>query len=256
MASKLAALITGGGRGIGKAISKRLSEDRDRACLIVGRTEKSLRETASEIEAGGGSCAVVVGDITEPATLDAIQAELTRLDWSVSSLILNAGIGKGGPTGSFPPALFDEIMKLNVSSCLPLIQLVLPGMTARSSGTICFISSIAGLRGLGHETAYSVSKHAQIGFAKSLALEYGKQGICVVPICPGFVESEMTDRSIASLARRKSIGHDEARAIIEKVNPQRRIIPAEEVAEMVSFVCSGKVPALSGHPIILTGGAS
>lgn len=251
---KLCALVTGGGKGIGRAISLRMALNAP--VLMIGRSEAPLSDTKKAIESAGGEAEYLVLDLRDDDGATLLSAKLEDLGWSVASLILNAGIGKSGPTGSFPRSDFDEIYTVNVAAALPLIQLAIPAMTDRRSGTICFISSIAGIRGVGFDAAYSAAKHAQIGFARSLALEVGKNGICVVPICPGFVASEMTDRSIASLARRKGIGPDAAREQIARTNPQRRIIPAEEVAEMVAFVCSGKVPSLGGSPIILSGGAT
>lgn len=251
---KLCALVTGGGKGIGRSISLRMA--REAPVLMIGRNEEPLAATKRTIECAGGQTDYLALDMRDADLVDPLAAKLGQLGWSVSSLVLNAGIGKSGPTGSFSRSAFDEIYTVNVSAALPLVQLVLPAMTERRSGSICFVSSIAGLRGVAFDAAYAAAKHAQIGFARSLALEVGKNGICVVPICPGFVESEMTDRSIASLANRKGIALDAAREQIGRTNPQRRIIPAEEVAEMVAFVCSGKVPSLNGSPIILSGGAT
>lgn len=246
------ALITGGGRGIGAAITARLSKELP--VVIVGRREESLTATKKLLEAAGGEVEYIAGDVTDILTVEAINALLTTRNWRVVSLILNAGIGKSGSTTDFDSALFARVMEVNCTANLPLIQCVLPGMIKKNSGTICFISSIAALKGISHDAAYCASKHAQIGLARALAAEYGRYGISVVPICPGFVESEMTDRSIQSLASRRKITPDEARERLEKVSSQRRIIPAEEVAEIVAFVCSGKVPSLSGSPLVLSGG--
>ena len=127
-------------------------------------------------------------------------------------------------------------------------------MVKQKSGAICIMSSIAGLKGIKYSAAYSSSKHALIGLAKSLAQEYGKYGIVTVPVCPGFVESDMTTRTIRGLMERNKISEEEARARVAKTNPQKRIIPAEEVAEIISFICSNKAPSLSGNPLILSGG--
>ena len=121
-------------------------------------------------------------------------------------------------------------------------------------GVICLISSISGVKGYAYTAAYTASKHALVGLAKSLAQEYGRQGIVIVPICPGFVASEMTTRTIRGVMKRHGLSEEAAEQRVVRANPQRRIIPAEEVAEMVAFVCSGKVPSLSGNPLLLSGG--
>jgi len=94
-----------------------------------------------------------------------------------------------------------------------------------------------------------------VGLARSLALEYAKHGIVVVPICPGFVESDMTDRTIAGQVKFRGLSQEDARTRVENFNPQKRIIPAAEIAEAVALVSSGKVASLNGHPLVLTGGA-
>jgi NAD(P)-dependent dehydrogenase (short-subunit alcohol dehydrogenase family) len=117
------------------------------------------------------------------------------------------------------------------------------------------MSSLSGLIGSKLNTAYVASKHALVGLAKALAQDHGKDGIVTVALCPGYVETEMTERSIRKRMEMYGLSREDALAKIVRTNPQQRIIPAEEVAEMVAFICSGKVPSLSGAAIALTGGA-
>lgn len=251
-AQKLVALVTGGGRGVGRAISVRLAKEQP--VVIAGRTLASLVETQQLIAAEGGEALYVVGDITCNETAEKISALLQQQQWSINTLVLNAGVGKSGSSEGFPLETFRQILDVNVVASFRLAQAFLPPMIERRAGTICVISSLGGLKGISHDAAYAASKHALVGMARSLAVEYGKYGISVVPICPGFVESEMTDRSIASCAERHGISLAGARARIEATSPQRRIIPPEEVAEVVAFLSSGKVPSLSGSPLIMAGG--
>jgi len=248
-----AALITGGGRGIGAAIAKRLA--RDLPVFLVGRTRTSLESVRREITRSGGTVEICDCDVTNPKASSHLETRLKTLGWRISSLILNAGVGKSCATETLEFRDFFRTMHVNTLSSLDFVKLVLPQMIEQRAGTICFLSSVLGLRGFTHDAAYVTSKHAQIGFARALACEYGKYGISVVPICPNFVESEMTTRAITSLAERKEINIAQATDSIARVTPQRRIIPAKEVAEVVAFVCSGLVPSLSGNPLILGGGA-
>src|SRR5207245_2801127 len=103
------------------------------------------------------------------------------------------------------------------------------------------------------DAAYTASKHALVGLARSLALEYGKHGIVIVPLCPGFVESQMTDRAVSGLMKRQGLSHDEARQRIASTSPQRRILPAAELADVVALICSGAIAAVSGNPLVLGG---
>jgi 3-hydroxybutyrate dehydrogenase len=247
-----ASIVTGGGRGIGRAIARRLA--REGPVVIVGRTRGDLDSIRDQIVAQGGRAEPCEGDVADPATaIRARDAALAR-GWVVHNLICNAGIGKSGPTATFDPALWRTIFDVNVHGSFHFIQACLPAMIERQAGAIVLMSSVAGVRGLAFDAAYTATKHALVGLARALALEVGKRGIVVVPVCPGFVESEMTRRAIAGLMERHGISEPEAEAKVAATNPQKRIIPAEEVAEAVALVCSGLVPALGGSPLILGGG--
>jgi NAD(P)-dependent dehydrogenase (short-subunit alcohol dehydrogenase family) len=245
-------IITGGGRGIGKAISERLAQDS--AVLIVGRNRPDLEDTCAAIQQSGAKALFLTGDVSNPEVARAAVEMCRRDGFHIRNLICNAGIGKSGPTASFDLQTWNDIFAVNLTGSLHFIQSCLPEMVEQKAGTICFISSIAGVKGYAYTAAYNSSKHAQIGLARSLALEYGKHGISIVPICPSYVESEMTRRSISGVMNRRGVSEKEAEEVIKRTNPQRRIIPQAEVAEMVAFVCSGRVPSLSGNPLIMSGG--
>ncbi len=246
-------IITGASRGIGRAIALRMA--REGAVLAVGRTEADLQSVCAEITKSGGTADFVVGDVADPATAQAALAKVTARQWTVANLVCNAGIGKGGPSHTFDQAMWKSIFAVNVDGTFWFAQAFLPAMVAQKSGSISIISSSAGLSGVKYDAAYCSSKHALVGLARSLALEYAKHGIVVVPICPGFVESDMTDRTIAGQVKFRGLSQEDARTRVENFNPQKRIIPAAEIAEAVALVSSGKVASLNGHPLVLTGGA-
>lgn len=248
-----ATIITGGGRGIGRAIALRMAHET--ALVLVGRTETDLQSLCQEIRNRGGFADYIIGDVAKPATARRAVAKVKKNGWQLRNLVVNAGIGKGGVTHSFDRKLWKEIFAVNVDGALYFAQECLPIMVEQQSGTISFINSISGIKGFKYDAAYTASKHAQLGLARSLALEYAKHGIVVVPICPHFVESDMTRRTVAGLVRHRGMTEAEAEETIKNTNPQKRIIPAEEVAEAVALVASGKLPSLNGHPMMLTGGA-
>lgn len=251
MKTKGCCIITGAGRGIGRAIALRMASDM--SVVLVGKTTSSIEAVGNEAFGNGGNVCPIVGDVTDPQV--AKRAALhAASDGPPMHLICNAGVSWSGETHLFDFARWKETFDVNVNGALHFIQACLPSMLREKRGTIVLMSSMAGIRGYSHIAAYTASKHALVGMAKALAKEYGKHGIVTVAVCPGFVESDMTTRSIKSLARRRNITEEVARTVIERVNPQCRIIPAEEVAEMVAFVCSGKVPSLSGSVIEMSGG--
>ncbi len=249
MTSSDVTIITGGGRGIGRAITLRLG--RETNVLVVGRSEPELESVVAEITKAGGRAIYVQGDVRDPATAERAVERAQSEKWRIRSLVCNAGVGKSSPTHELSDEMWANILDTNLSGAFYFSRAVLPIMRANRQGSICFIGSTASFRGFSHEAAYTASKHAVVGLAKAIAAEYGKDGIVSVPVCPNFVEGEMTDRTISGLANRRGISIQEARSIVERKNPQRRIIPAEEVAEVVAFVCSGAAPGVSGQPIIL-----
>ena len=250
--ARAVSIITGGGRGIGRAIALRSAQDT--AVLVIGRTEVDLVDVCREISSTGGDAAYIVGDITDPATARHAVTLAHEKGWMVRDLVCNAGIGKSGALETFDAQTWKDIFDVNVNGAFHFIQACLPPMLEAKRGNVILVSSIAGLKGYAFNSAYVASKHALVGLARSMALEYGARGITTVAICPGFVESEMTDRVIHGVMQRHGIDENAARARVAKSNPQRRILPAEEVAEAVAFVCSGKVPSLSGNPMVLSGG--
>lgn len=252
MTANAVSIVTGGGRGIGRAITLRLAQEG--AVVVVGRTEADLLSICDQVRTAGGAAELVVGNVADPNTATrAVQAALAG-GRAIQNLVLNAGIGKGGPSHEFDLDIWRQIMDVNVNGSFYFAQACLPHMVERQSGTICIISSILGLRGRKYDTAYTTSKHALVGMAKALGQEYAKHGIVVVPLCPGFVESDMTRNTIANLVKYRGMSADEAEQAIRDTNPQRRIIPAEEVAELIALVCSGRINCLNGNPLILTGG--
>ncbi len=247
-------IVTGASRGIGRAIVKGLSKDTH--ILAVARNFRDLPSLQDEIIDGNFRHKIesIIGDVSNPKTaLRVIRMAVTN-NWKIKNLICNAGIGTSGATHTLDFKEWQKIFDVNVNGCFHFVRACLPSMLEQGFGNICIMSSTAGLKGYSHNAAYVASKHALVGFAKALAIEYGKYGITVVPICPGFVESDMTTRTINGVANRRNISYQEARVIVEKVNPQKRILAQQEIVEAVKFICSGNARALSGNPLILSGG--
>lgn len=240
-------VITGGGRGIGRAITQRMAKDTP--VLVIGRTQADLELTCNEINSSGGHARFYVGDVADPTT-----AKSAIAGARVTNLVCNAGIGKGGATETYSTDLWNQILRTNVDGAFHFIQACLPSMIHNRDGNIVLMSSILGLQGSSHNMAYVASKHALVGMARALSYEHGKNGITAIAVCPGFVAGEMTDRSIASHAARHGITLEDSKKKISKVNPQQRLIPPEEIAEAVAFICSGKASSLAGNPFVMSGG--
>lgn len=243
------AIITGGGHGLGRAIALRLAIDQP--VIIIGRDTDRLHETQQAVQAMGGVIHVVVGDIRDDHTFTSCLNTVRKQEWTISILVCNAGVGKTAPLHETSSGHWQAVLDTNVTSVHRWVSAVLPHMIAKQIGTICVISSVAGLHGVAYDSAYSASKHALVGLGKSMALEYGKYGIAVQILCPGFIAGDMTNRSITALAKRKGIDEVTARAIIAKQNPMKDIMPPEDVAETVAYLCTPAGRHLSGNPIVL-----
>lgn len=247
-----ATIVTGAGRGIGRAAALRLAQEGP--LVLVGLTRAHLDAVANDVLARDGRAAVVEGDVADAATAERAVAAARAEGWTIGALVASAGIGKGGALHEFSSEDWKRLFDVNVHGAFHFVRAALPDMLAAGSGAICLVASVAGVKGYAYSAGYSATKHALVGLARSMAKEYGKKGIVTVPICPGFVDTDMARRTIDGLAKHRGITEAEAREKIARVNPQRRIIPPEEVAEAIAFVLSGKVPALSGEPMLLGGG--
>jgi NAD(P)-dependent dehydrogenase (short-subunit alcohol dehydrogenase family) len=251
---RLAAIVTGGGRGIGRAITVRLA--RSQPVVAVGRTEDDLLSVCAEVTANGELAIPCAGDIADAAT-SRRAVELARdHGWSVGHLVCNAGMGKGGKTETFPLDLWRRIFEVNVHGCFQFVQACLPEMLAQGGGTITIMSSLAGVRGVAYDAAYTATKHALVGLARSLLLEYSGRGITTVALCPGFVAGEMTTRTIRGVMSRRGLSEVEAEQRVASKCPAGRILPPEEIAEVIALVGDGRLAdaetlaGQGGYPLI------
>jgi len=251
MPNQSVTIVTGGGRGIGRAIALRMSALT--SVIVVGRTESDLQSVCAEIEAGGGQAAYCVGDVSDPATAQATIDLAALKGWTIRNLVCNAGIGKGGALHTIAPAVWDEMFAVNVRGTYLFARACLPPMIEQKGGSIAIISSTVGLKGQKYDAAYSATKFALVGLAQSLAAEVKKHNIVVVPLCPGFVETEMTRRTVAGLVKHRGMSEAEAEALLAKTNLQGRILLPEELAEAVAFCATTTDAKVSGAAMELIG---
>lgn len=247
-----AAVVTGGGRGIGRSIALRLATEG--AVIAVGRSLADLESLTHELHPH--EIIPLCGDVTDPQLARDVVGLAHERGLHVKHVVHNAGIGKSGPTENFDVDLWKSIFAVNVHALLYLAQAFVPDMLAQGSGTITVMSSLAGVEGVPYDAAYCASKHAVVGLVRSMALEYRETGIGVYALCPSYVESDMTTRTIQGLMRRKNIDETEARSRIERHCPSGRILAAEEIAETVAALGRRDVSAAltlaksGGYPIL------
>jgi 3-oxoacyl-[acyl-carrier protein] reductase len=244
-----ATIITGGGKGLGKAIAFRMCLEGP--VLLVGRTESALKETCEIITDSGYEANYLVADVTDPGSgYDAV-FEVHCLGWAVRNLVCNAGMGESGPITDISPDGWHRMFNVNVHGTYHFIKACLPEMVKYRKGSISIISSIAAFAGFKNDSGYCATKAALNSIAESVSLEANKHGIPVAAICPGYVEGDMTTSSINNLALYKNITRREAADQIANRNIQKRILQPWEIAEAVAFLATPAAMPYSGIPIIL-----
>lgn len=242
------ALVTGGGRGIGRAVAAALSEA-GAVVTVLGRN----RATLDEAVAAGAAGFAVTADVADAASVKAAVAEAAARQ-PIDILIANAGAAESAPFGRSDAALFQRMMDINLMGLVHATQAVLPGMQERRRGRVIAIASTAGLKGYAYVSAYSAAKHAVIGLVRSLALETAKSGVTVNAVCPGFTETDLLEGSIDNIMRKTGRSREQAVAELSKHNPQARLVTPSEVADAVLWLCGEGASAITGQAIAVAGG--
>lgn len=242
------ALVTGGGRGIGRAIAAAL-KSRGLTVSIVGRDRGVLDEA---VTAGDADRAAAL-DVTDETAVKTTLADMAA-DRPVDIVVANAGAAETGPFLRSDAQHFRRMLDVNLIGTVNVFQAALPGMIERRSGRLIAIASTAAHRGYPYVSAYVAAKHAVLGLVKSLALETATTGVTVNAVSPGYADTEMVGRALQTI--KDKAGLDEAAALAQLVrdNPQRRLIAPAEVAEAVLYLCGPHSGAITGQSLLLNGG--
>ena len=248
--SRPVAFVTGAGRGVGRAIALRLSRD-GYALALAGRTAAPLAATADEIRAAGAAVLAVRCDVASRAEVDAAVSAAEAALGVVDVLVNNAAMAESAPFASMPDALWDRTIGINLTGTYNCMRRIAPGMFERRRGRIINIASTAGKAGYPYTAAYVASKHGVLGLTRAVALEAVRFGVTVNAICPGWIDSEMTDTSIARIAERTGRTPADARRTLETMNPSGRLIQPSEVADLCAYLASEAGADRNGEAIDL-----
>ena len=244
-------LITGGGRGIGRAIALAFAEP-GATVAIAARTTAELDHTAGEVRERGGEAIALTLDVTNAASVSRAFAALRERAASLHVLVNNAGIGGGQPVEGSDEQAWRRILDTNVAGTYLVSREALPLM--QPGGRIVNMSSVLGRFGVPGYTAYCASKHAVIGFTRALALELAPRAITVNALCPGWVDTEMATEGMTLGAAATGTTYDEFRRRALNAVPIKRIIQPEEVAGLVRFLASRAAAAITGQTYNICGG--
>lgn len=247
-ASRPVALVTGAGRGVGADVSRLLASNGYRVALTA-RSADQLHQTADTCE---GETLVIAGDITSAQFVDALFDEIEQTWGPVQALVVNAGAGSSAPLASTTDEDWQQLLELNLTAPFRCIRRAIPHMIEAKFGRIVAIGSIASKIGEPYIAAYTASKHGLLGLVRSAAAEVARHGVTVNAICPGYIDSPMTDQTIASITEKTGRKPEQARAILESKQPHGKLIDPAEVAAAV-WMCISNA-AINGQGINVDGG--
>jgi len=247
------ALVTGGGRGIGRAVAHALSEA-GAAVAVAARTADQVHAVAAELTVGGAKARAVRCDVGDASSVDQAVQEVTGSLGPVDILVNNAGIASSSPLHRTSLEEWERLFRVNATGSFLCIRTVLPGMTQRGWGRIVNVASVVGLTAAPYIAAYAASKHAQVGLTRAAAAEVAHTGVTVNAVCPGYVDTPMTRESAARIQERTGRTEEEALEALRRQNPQDRLIQPREVAYAVLAFCSPDAGGINGQALVLDGG--
>jgi len=224
------------------------------AVVVSARSTAQIESVADELLADGFTAHALTCDVSDEASVKAMAQNAAELLGTVDVLVNNAGIALSNPVKRLPLEEWNRILAINVTGTFLCSRAFIQGMIDRGWGRVINVASVAGLRGGRYIAAYCASKHAQIGFTRALAAEVADAGVTVNAICPGYVDTPMTEYSVSRMVEKAGITAEAALEHILSLSPQHRLIRPEEIAHVAVMLCGEHGEGISGQAIAIDGG--
>ena len=244
------ALITGGGTGIGAATAELLHAAGARVSLL-GRRLEPLLDVASGVGGTPIQC-----DVTDHDNIARAFDQARVANGLVDILIVNAGIAESAPFHKMTREGWDRIISVNLTGAFDTVQAGLPDLLKAEDARGVFVASVASLRGVPYAAHYAASKHGLLGLMRSMAAEYAKSKMTVNAVCPGYVDTPMTDQSVARVSQITGRGEGDARSAITNMNASGRLIDPDGIGTMILTLCLPQSRDINGAAVTIDGGTS
>ncbi len=244
------ALITGGGTGIGAAAAEHLAACGAKLSLL-GRRIEPLQAIGEKLGATAIQC-----DVTDADRVRSACAEARAANGPIDLLIVNAGAAESAPFHKMRADSWDRIIAVNLTAAFTCAQAAIGDLLKSENGRLVFVASIAGLRGVPYAAHYAASKHGLLGLMRSLAAEYAKTSLTVNAVCPGYVDTPMTDQSIARVTEITGRSEEQSRGIITNMNASGRLVDPQAIGKIIATLCLPLSRDINGASITIDGGTN
>lgn len=244
------ALITGGGTGIGAAAAEYLNAEGAMLSLL-GRRVEPIQAVARSFGGTAIQC-----DVTDPERVRGAFDEARRANGPIDLLIVNAGIAESAPFHKMTREGWDRIIATNLTAAFECTRAAIGDLLKSDNGRLVFVASVASLRGVPYAAHYAASKHGLLGLMRSLAAEYAKTNLTVNAVCPGYVDTPMTDQSVARVSEITGRSEGDSRSAITNMNASGRLVDPQAIGNVIAMLCLPLSRDINGAAITLDGGTS
>jgi NAD(P)-dependent dehydrogenase (short-subunit alcohol dehydrogenase family) len=244
------ALITGGGTGIGAAAAEHLHAAGAKLSLL-GRRLEPLQQVAERLSGYALAC-----DVTQPGQIAQAFEEARTVNGPIDLLVVNAGIAESAPFHKMARESWDRIIGTNLTAAFDCAQAAISDLLKSDNGRLVFVASVASLRGVPYAAHYAASKHGLLGLMRSLAAEYAKTSLTVNSVCPGYVDTPMTDQSVARVSQITGRSEGDARSAITNMNASGRLVDPQAIGNVIAMLCLPLSRDINGAAITIDGGTA